>query len=106
MVSLGQGMPKKYKYIRRRDAGKQGTVVCEQCGRVIPRHKAVCIETVESVVRDPALRRELEKRGAIVMAYPVKRCYCVSCAVYLGLVKIGGHAEKQRKLGKEHQLRI
>ena len=94
-------MPKKYKYIRRRDAGRQGTVTCENCGKLIPRHKAICIETVESVVRDPTLRRELEKKGAIIMAYPVKKCYCVNCAVHLGIVKIGGYAERLRKFGEQ-----
>jgi len=94
-------VPKKYKYIRRRDAGKQGTVICENCGRLVPRHKAICIETVESVVRDPALRHELEKKGAIIMAYPIKKCYCVNCAVHLGIVKIGGHAERLRKFGEQ-----
>ncbi len=94
-------MPKKYKYIRRRDAGRQGTVVCDNCGRLVPRHKAICLEVTESVVRDPTLRAELEKKGAIVMSYRVKKCYCVNCAVHYGIVKIGGHAERMRKLEKK-----
>lgn len=96
-------MPKKYKYIRRRDAGKQGTVVCDNCGRVIPRHKAICVERVESVIKDPTLRKELERKGAIIMSYPVKKYYCVNCAVFYGIVKIGGFAERQRKMGRERR---
>ena len=52
-------------------------------------------------MRDPALRHELEKKGAIIMAYPIKKCYCVNCAVHLGIVKIGGHAERLRKFGEQ-----
>jgi small subunit ribosomal protein S26e len=44
---------------------------------------------------DPQLAAELEKKGAIIPRYPVTKCYCISCAIHYGLVRI--RAEEERK---------
>jgi small subunit ribosomal protein S26e len=44
---------------------------------------------------DPQLAEELTKKGAIIPKYPVTKCYCISCAIHFGLVKI--RAEDSRK---------
>ncbi len=81
-------MPKKRQNRGRHKGakGRVGVVQCDNCGRIVPRDKAICIKTYYSPV-DPQLARELEKKGAIIMKYPVEKCYCISCAVHYGLVR-------------------
>jgi len=78
------------------DKGKVSYVQCDNCGRRVPRDKAICITRMYSPV-DPQLARELEKKGAIIMRYPVTKCYCISCAVHLGIVKVRPEAERKRR---------
>jgi small subunit ribosomal protein S26e len=46
---------------------------------------------------DPQLAKELEKKGAIIMRYPVTRCYCINCAIHLGIIKIRPEHERKPK---------
>ncbi len=91
-------MPKKRESRGRHkgDKGKVSYVQCDNCGRRVPRDKAICITRMYTPV-DPQLARELEKKGAIIMRYPVTKCYCVSCAVHLGIVKVRPEAERKRR---------
>lgn len=89
-------MPKK-RQNRGRHKGSKGRtrlVQCDNCGRLVPRDKAICITKMYTPI-DPQLARELEKKGAIIMRYPVEKCYCISCAVHYGLVKV--RPEEERK---------
>ncbi len=93
-------MPKKRKN-RGRHKGSKGhvdTVQCDNCGRMIPRDKAICVTKMWSPV-DPQLARELEKKGAIIMKYPVTKCYCVSCAIYYGIVRVRPEEERKKPVG-------
>ncbi len=89
-------MPKKRESRGRRKGakGKSGTTQCDNCGRLVPDDKIICVTRMYSPV-DPQLASELEKRGAIIMRYPVTKCYCVSCAIHYGIVRI--RAEEERK---------
>ena len=92
-------MPKK-RQNRGRHKGSKGHVEyihCDNCGRLIPKDKAICVTRWYTPV-DPQLARELEKKGAIIMKYPVTKCYCVSCAVHYGIVKV--RPEHERKVVK------
>ncbi len=91
-------MPKK-RESRGRHKGSKGRVdmvQCDQCGRMVPRDKAICVKRMYTPV-DPQLARELEKKGAIIAKYPVTKCYCVSCAIFLGIVKVRPEHERKRK---------
>ncbi|MEM0084554.1 MAG: 30S ribosomal protein S26e [Candidatus Methanomethylicia archaeon] len=92
-------MPKKRKSRGRGKGqkGKESRVQCDSCGAWVPRSKAKRITTYVSPV-DPQLAKELEKKGTIIAKYPVTKTYCISCAVYRGLVKV--RAEEERKLTK------
>lgn len=79
---------------RKGDKGKSGYVACDNCGRLTPADKIICVTRMYSPV-EPSLAQELEKKGAIIMRYPMKKCYCVSCAVFYGVVKV--RAEEERK---------
>ncbi|PUA32166.1 MAG: 30S ribosomal protein S26e [Zestosphaera tikiterensis] len=87
----------KKRESRGRRKGSKGSVKlvqCDQCGRMVPEDKAICVTRWYSPV-DPQLAAELEKKGAIIARYPVTKCYCVSCAVFLGIVKV--RSEEERK---------
>jgi small subunit ribosomal protein S26e len=45
----------------------------------------------------PGLAEELEKKGAIIMKYPVKKCYCISCAIFYGIIKVRPEEERKPK---------
>ena len=93
-------MPKKRKNRGRHkgDKGHVGYVQCDNCGRIIPKDKAICVTRWYSPV-DPQLARELEKKGAIIMKYPVTKCYCVSCAIYYGIRKVRPEEERKKPAG-------
>ncbi|MEM0043594.1 MAG: 30S ribosomal protein S26e [Sulfolobales archaeon] len=90
-------MPKKRESRGRRkgDKGYIGRIQCDQCGALVPEDKAICVTRMYTPV-DPQLAIELEKKGALIPRYPVKRCYCVSCAIFMGIIKV--RAEEERKI--------
>ena len=93
-------MPKK-RQNRGRHKGSKGhvdTVQCDNCGRIIPKDKAIAVTRWYSPV-DPQLARELEKKGAIILKYPVTKYYCVSCAIHYGIVKVRPEEERKRPAG-------
>jgi len=94
-------MPKKRKSRGRHKGskGRSGYIQCDNCGRIVPADKAICVTRMYSPV-DRALAEELEKKGAIVTRYPVTKCYCVNCAIHYGIIKIRSR-ESRRPQGLE-----
>ena len=90
-------MPKKRKNRGRAkgDKGSVGTVQCDNCGKVIPADKAIAVTKMYCPV-DPQLARELEKKGAIIMRYPMTKYYCISCAIFYGIIKVRPKEERKR----------
>jgi len=89
-------VPKKRKS-RGRSKGAKGRdsiLYCDGCGRPIPRGKAIRITRPVSIV-DPQLRKELEKKGAIIARSYVTKTLCVSCAVYQGVRKVRAREERR-----------
>ncbi|MCY0867928.1 MAG: 30S ribosomal protein S26e [Desulfurococcus sp.] len=91
-------MPKKRESRGRRKGskGKVEYIQCDNCGRLVPSDKAVCVTRMYSPV-PPQLAMELEKKGAIIQKYPVTKCYCISCAVHLGIIKVRPEEERKEK---------
>lgn len=91
-------MPKKRKSRGRAKGrkGKEDRVQCDSCGAWIPRSKAKKVTRYVSPV-DPQLAKELEKKGAIIQRYPVTKYYCVSCAIFRGIVKIRSRDERKSR---------
>ncbi len=75
-------------------AGHQKTVQCYQCNKVIPADKAVKVTRRYSVL-DSSLARELRKQGTFISTRKETKYYCVSCAVYLGIVKVRSREERK-----------
>jgi len=93
-------LPKKRKS-RGRSKGSKGRgeiIYCDQCGRAIPRDKAIKVTRYYYPV-DPQLAIELEKQGARIMKVPVTKYYCVSCAIYLGIRKVRAKGERRASSG-------
>ncbi|MCG2880730.1 MAG: 30S ribosomal protein S26e [Vulcanisaeta sp.] len=92
-------MPKKRKNRGRHkgDKGKEPLVYCDNCGKLVPRSKAVRVTVSYSPV--PAdLARELEKQGAIIPRYYVTKTYCINCAIFLGIIKVRPEDERKKKV--------
>jgi len=90
-------MPKKRENRGRRkgDKGYVTRIHCDQCGALVPEDKAICVTKWYSPV-DPQLANELEKKGAIIARYPVTKCYCINCAIFLGIIKVRPEEERKR----------
>ncbi|OYT26226.1 MAG: 30S ribosomal protein S26e [Thermoprotei archaeon ex4572_64] len=91
-------MPKKRKNRGRRkgDKGAESHVYCDNCGRMVPRSKAVRVTMPYSPV--PAdLAKELEKQGAIIPRYQVTKTLCISCAIFYGVIKVRSEEERKKK---------
>lgn len=91
-------MPKKRESRGRRkgDKGYVERVACDNCGALVPSDKIICVQRTYSPVA-PGLAEELEKKGAIIMKYPVKKCYCISCAIHFGIIKVRPEEERKPK---------
>ncbi len=91
-------MPKKRKNRGRHkgDKGKEPMVYCDNCGKLVPRSKAVRVTVPYSPVPGD-LARELEKQGAIVPRYYVTKTYCINCAIYLGILKVRAEDDRKRR---------
>lgn len=81
---------------RKGDKGYVERVQCDNCGRLVPEDKAICVTKMYSPV-DPQLAAELEKKGAIIARYPVTKCYCISCAIHYGIVKVRPEEARKEK---------
>ncbi len=90
-------MPKKRKNRGRKlgDSGHEKIVQCAQCGRAVPADKAVKVTRWVTPVGG-SLGRDLERQGTYISKRLETRYYCISCAVYLGIVR--PRSEEERKL--------
>lgn len=89
-------MPKKRKS-RGRSKGAKGRmsrVHCSGCGALVPRDKVKKVTVRHSLV-EPTLARELRAKGAFIPTQKIIKYYCVSCAVYSGIVKVRPKAERK-----------
>ncbi|MEM2027297.1 MAG: 30S ribosomal protein S26e [Candidatus Bathyarchaeia archaeon] len=92
-------MPYKRKN-RGRSKGQKGRgdlVHCSGCGELVPRDKAKKITRRISLV-DPVLAKELRQKGAYISSRTETLYYCISCAVYRGLVKVRAREERKIKM--------
>jgi small subunit ribosomal protein S26e len=91
-------LPKKRESRGRRkgDKGSVERIMCDNCGALVPADKAICVTRTYSPV-PPGLAEELEKKGAVIMKYPVEKCYCISCAIHFGIIKVRPEEERKPK---------
>lgn len=76
--------------------GRSGYVYCSSCSGRVPRDKAKKVTTWVSVV-DRMLAKELRASGARLSSMRTVKYYCISCAVYHGVVKVRAKQERRLK---------
>ncbi len=76
--------------------GRSSLVQCSNCGRWVPKDKAKKVTSRLTLV-EPSLAKELRATGTYIAAPTIIKNYCVSCAVYYGIVKV--RAEQERRSG-------
>ncbi|MFQ6084874.1 MAG: 30S ribosomal protein S26e [Candidatus Bathyarchaeia archaeon] len=79
-----------------RKRGRSAYVYCSACGRRVPRDKAKKVTKWVSVV-EPTLAKELRGTGTRISATKMVRYFCISCAVYQGIVKVRAKAERRAR---------
>lgn len=88
----------KKRASRGRSKGGKGhstLVQCSNCGRWVPRDKAKKVTSRLTLV-DPALAKELRATGTYIAAPTIMKSYCVSCAVYYGVVKVRSEQDRRQ----------
>ena len=93
-------MPKKRRSGGRTSSksGRDGSVQCSKCGRLVPRGKA---KRVTSYVRfiEGSIAKELRDSGTILPQRQISSWYCISCAIHTHKVHIRS-SEDRHKRGK------
>ena len=95
--STGLNFMTKKRASRGRSKGGKGhstLVQCSNCGRWVPRDKAKRVTSRLSLV-DPSLAKELRAGGTYIASPTIMKSYCVSCAVYYGVVKVRSEQERR-----------
>ena len=90
-------MPKK-RTSRGRSKGGKGRaslIQCTNCARWVPRDKVKKVTQRLSLV-EPQLAKELRATGTYIASPTIVKSYCVSCAVFFGVVKV--RSEKDRRM--------
>jgi small subunit ribosomal protein S26e len=76
--------------------GRSALVQCSNCARWVPKDKAKRVTSRLSLV-EPQLAKELRASGTYISSPTIVKNYCVSCAVYYGVVKV--RSEQERRMG-------
>ena len=79
-----------YKHTKRR--GRETTVACSVCGRIVPRYKTFVVKKRFSI-RDPVLRKQIDKRFIHSTATIMR--VCPACARFWGIVQPGRSVRKK-----------
>lgn len=78
--------PYRRGYRHTKSKGRESTVVCGYCGKLVPRWKT--FTTYKSFrINDPALRKQIDMRR--VSSFERKIYACPACARHRGIVQIG-----------------
>ena len=81
-------IPAPYRriYDHSRSTGKESTVNCGFCGKIVPRWKTF-VHYRGFRISDPVLRKQIDPNR--ISTYQTKMYVCPSCARYRGIIKIG-----------------
>jgi len=76
--------------------GRDGSVQCAKCGRLVPRGKAKRVTKFVSLV-DGTIGKELRDSGAIVPRRQQSSWYCISCAIHTHKVHIRSSSDRHKR---------
>merc|ERR1712226_1460185 len=85
----------------KKNRGISGHVNCDNCGRIVPKDKAIKKFTVRDMI-DAASKEDINKASALktVAVHPklmVKMYYCVSCAVHGRIVAVRSVVDRRKR---------
>merc|ERR1712224_497 len=85
----------------KKNRGAPGRVNCDNCGRVVPKDKAIKKFTVRDLI-DAASKEDIAKAKAYETAQPVPRImlkmyYCVSCAIHARIVAVRSVVDRRKR---------
>ncbi len=83
--------PYKREYKHTKSRGKEKTVKCDACGRLVPRYKT--FTTTRKMRLGPAVMKQIDKR--MVHLLQKKKRLCPSCARFRGVSKPGKSTRKK-----------
>nr|WP_147664674.1 30S ribosomal protein S26e [Candidatus Prometheoarchaeum syntrophicum]QEE17789.1 30S ribosomal protein S26e [Candidatus Prometheoarchaeum syntrophicum] len=91
-------MPKKRRSGGRTGSkgGRDGSVHCAKCGRLVPRGKAKRVTKFVSLV-DGTIAKELRDSGAIVPRRQESSWYCISCAIHNHKIHIRASGDRNKR---------
>jgi len=87
------GAPYRRTYQHTRSKGKESTVTCGYCGKIVPRWKTFPVYKGFRI-SDPVLRKQIDPR--YVSSFERKMYVCPSCARYRGVVQVGRSRKSRR----------
>ena len=88
--------PYKRGYKHTKSKGRESVVICEFCGKRVPRWKTFTV-TKGFNISDPVLRKQIDRRQ---MSMFQRKVYaCPSCARFRGIIKVG----RSRKTRTAHR---
>lgn len=85
--------PYRRGYTHTKSKGKETTVTCSYCGKMVPRWKTF-VQFRGFRLNDPTLRKQIDRRYMNTISS--KMYVCPSCARYRGIVKVGRSRKSRR----------
>merc|ERR1712224_347316 len=85
----------------KKNRGAPGRVNCDNCGRIVPKDKAIKKFTVRDII-DAASKEDLSKATAYstptqVPKIMLKMYYCVSCAIHARIVAVRSRVNRRKR---------
>jgi small subunit ribosomal protein S26e len=93
--------PYKREYKHGKSRGTEQLVICEGCGRKVPRYKTI-LKVRGMKIRDPAILQQIDRRFIHMMNKRVR--YCPACARHRRISKPGISTRKKYE-GREKTFR-
>ncbi|CAM5999709.1 unnamed protein product, partial [Sphagnum balticum] len=80
--------------------GHVSTIVCDNCGKLCPKDKAIKRFTIRDIV-DASSKKDLEESRAfetyIIPKLYIKTQYCVGCGIHARIVKVRSVADRKNR---------
>merc|ERR1711920_759660 len=84
-----------------KNRGAPGRVNCDNCGRIVPKDKAIKKFTVRDLI-DAASKEDIAKASGLKQATAVPRLmlkmyYCISCAIHARIVAVRSVVDRRKR---------
>merc|ERR1712224_12418 len=85
----------------KKNRGAPGRVNCDNCGRIVPKDKAIRKFTVRDLI-DAASKEDIKhatalKEASVVPKLMLKIYYCISCAIHARIVAVRSVVDRRKR---------